>query len=68
MIKEKCICGHPVEAHTPSYSKQKMWKNAHYMKDACYAGFDDHMPCSCFKFKLDNLRLIEDLAKERKLV
>lgn len=57
-----CICGHNREIHNPSYSKAKMWDNDIYIQDACYVGFDDHRPCNCYQFKLDNLKYLEQLS------
>jgi hypothetical protein len=50
-----CICGH--EHYEDSHCKE------FYDADEDYYG-----PCKCQIFQLDNLKLIEDIAKKRKLV
>jgi hypothetical protein len=56
-IVEKCVCGHEKYYHM-NVSGMGCW--------ACPDGF--FVACGCKRFKLDNLTLIEDLAKERSLV
>jgi hypothetical protein len=57
---EYCLCGHLVATHTGAFYDDPVTFRL-YNPSACYV-------CGCPQFKLDNLRLIEDLAKERGLV
>jgi len=59
-----CVCGH-----------EKGWHRLSIQY--CYAGqaldggnfnYGKIPLCKCARFKLDNLKLVEDLAKERKLI
>jgi hypothetical protein len=57
VTKGKCICGHTKGSHFLGYCS------------LVYKVVKAQSPkCSCPKYKLDNLKLIEDLAKERKLI
>lgn len=59
-MKEYCICGHSIREH-------KGWE---YEPTGCQ-GDDSSVVggiCECSEFKLDNLRFVEDLAKERNLI
>jgi hypothetical protein len=55
-----CTCSHEKEYHLYS-------ENGYYICYACY-GKGASLKVRRHGFKLDNLKLIEDLAKERKLV
>jgi len=57
-MTEYCVCGHTKKQHELRYGG-KCWYEGHDSKS---------YPHPCEVFKLDNLKLIEDLAKERKLV
>jgi hypothetical protein len=54
---EYCVCGHNYKVHR-YWGPPNCW-----VKDKV-----GHLICPCESFKLDNLKLIEDLAKERKLI
>jgi hypothetical protein len=50
---EPCICGHTWLSHI----------------DSLVNGLAPHsFSCSCKQFKLDNLKLVEDLAKDKGLI
>lgn len=56
---EKCICGHKKLSHYEP--------NLKYFYVVCriWTGTDY---CDCKGFKLDNLQVIEDLAKEKNII
>jgi hypothetical protein len=59
---EKCICGHPRSLHFPedSYFYARC--------DGCHDLYVKKHPLGyVHEFQLDNLKYVEDLAKERKL-
>ena len=78
MFDESCICGYPKMDHVyPLTPWWKFWANIYeYEFGACYnkdctALLIPHLSkleIRCKKFKLDNLRFVEDLAKEKGLV
>jgi len=59
---EYCVCGHEKDAHASLEGKceaEVIWKDRNgYLSCGIF--------CECFK--LDNLKLVEDLAKERNLI
>ena len=64
MIGEICICGHDKKAHADRYfGTNEIPKSDCFFIVAANGTF-----CKCMIFKLDNLKLVEDLAKERNLV
>jgi hypothetical protein len=58
MIKH-CICSHDYKSHSITSGGWCF---------ACSFRLGDLSKSFCGEFKLDNLKLIEDLAKERKLI
>lgn len=50
---EYCVCGHPLITHTHELG--------YCQKTYTYE-------CTCGRFKLDNLKYVEDLAKKRNLI
>jgi hypothetical protein len=59
MVQEYCVCGHRVDSHS---SWQCHGTIEHHNNGTYYT------ECSCVKAQLDNLKLVEDLAKERNLI
>lgn len=59
-MEEYCVCGHEIDEHAG-------WEGE---PTGCtsLSGKDDRLICECVVFKLDNLRYIEDLAKQRNLI
>ena len=60
---EHCLCGHSYSIHTKKYG---MWPEADVFCQECY--IENGKELSWHNFKLDNLKYIEDLAKEKGLV
>ena len=61
-MQEYCICcGHDIDAHIG-------WEGESW--GCTYSVIIPHgeYGCDCTEFKLDNLRLIEDIAKTRNLI
>jgi hypothetical protein len=52
---DPCVCGCKFEDHDT-------------LDEVCWGCYYAPMHFSCFNFKLDNLRYIEDAAKRRKLI
>jgi hypothetical protein len=61
----KCICGHSLAKHyvVEVDGIQRCYQSIEIHNNGTYYTF-----CHCSPFKLDNLKLIEELAKERGLV
>jgi hypothetical protein len=59
MIKY-CVCGHSENFHA-----SKLYG---FKANECRIMIVSDEQCGCWKFKLDNLKLIEDLAKEKNLI
>jgi hypothetical protein len=59
-MNEPCMCGHNKNEHVseaiPGYNTQ-----------VCLDPIT-RLVCECYNFKLDNLKLIEDMAKEKGLI
>jgi len=55
---EYCVCGHSKEDHVG-------WE---HQPTGCNEWIGTINTCDCDEFKLDNLRLIEQLAKQKGLV
>ena len=55
-----CICNHKRNEHTASMSYSDS-------KDACASFDNDFAICHCSKFKLDNLKYLEILSKEKEV-
>ena len=62
MIEETCVCGHLKTTH--GWATRCVHTEIGFTKD----GHKGLWKCICTEFKLDNLQLIEDLAKERRLI
>jgi hypothetical protein len=58
---EHCICGH-------SYNIHCILGKTNHPKACAARATNGNYSDGCMMFKLDNLRLIEDLAKEKGLV
>jgi hypothetical protein len=63
MIEEKCICRHERRAHA-----NRPFGTDYIPKSDCFFVVKSGALCKCLLFQLDNLKLIEDLAKERTLI
>lgn len=66
-MQEYCVCNHEESWHYyPPYISRtcnfRTEKHTEWMPGTYYQN------CSCNNFTLDNLRLIEDLAKQRNLI
>lgn len=57
---EYCICGHNENVHASKLYRLKA--------NECRIMMVSDEWCKCWRYKLDNLRYIEDLAKEKGLV
>lgn len=61
MIREMCVCGHAIESH-----------DSHWFSgiDRCYECFWESKVKDAIehKFKLDNLQMIADIARDRELI
>ena len=60
---EYCVCGHDSGWHFKTAPRLDCFANVEKNFNGRY-----YANCPCNEFKLDNLKLIEDLAKERNLV
>jgi hypothetical protein len=60
----RCICGHTKHVHI-GWGGDSTGCNFAFLEDV-QEPWERY--CLCQEFKLDNLKLIEDLAKERKLI
>jgi hypothetical protein len=69
MIEELCIvCGHIESVHRPKTVDCSWTSEYTHWCEECSINQKYTPPTMFHNFKIDNLRLIEDLAKERKLV
>lgn len=73
MIKvlQTCICGHASGKHVVWLSDLKSNTYSDELKNCTYHTYNegnDYIPCGCLKFKLDNLKLVEDLARKKNLI
>lgn len=64
MSNKICVCGHSILVHTPVHLQDRRIKWIDYIKDACYEGNLYNGLCPCEKFKLDNLRWLEEKAED----
>lgn len=62
MLTEYCLCKHPQADHTGWENEPSGCKSTLILYDPSAS------VCNCCKFRLDNLKLIEDLAKQKSLV
>lgn len=60
---EYCICGHPKNIHKKLY-----WEDIELVGTDCLGNYKSGGYCTCENFKLDNLKFIEDAAKEKGLL
>lgn len=64
-MTEYCVCGHPKEMHSADVKDSLC---ALCIEMASYDVHIGELGKAFHPFKLDNLRYIEDVAKERKLI
>jgi hypothetical protein len=58
-----CICGHPFNMHDDGEEDGTNW-----CYECAFFPDPDEVVLECQQFKLDNLKYIEEKAKERKLI
>ena len=63
---EYCVCRHERELHWALRSTSCAATIG--IGSTILPDVETRIGCECKKFKLDNLKLIEDIAKERKLI
>ena len=65
---EYCICRHKKNAHWDNIINNCYYEGMN-LHDLMFINAPDNITgCKCRKFKLDNLKLIEDLAKAKGLI
>ena len=65
-----CKCGHSSKDHAKEFLSHPLSGNSNWEHNSCFVMCEDPpLPyCRCMKFVLDNLTLVEKLARERNLV
>lgn len=69
-MEEYCTCGHEKNMHTSETNKLS-WQDKEFCVSCCYEYLDIKYSSHSnweHSFKLDNLRLIEQIAKQRNLI